>query len=148
MNVDPEHPIHDILFYVYDGLSDSVVAEMEKLVIQLAETRVWTISPPEFIDETEEPEDPSKDLPIRTVGGMFRTYSAWPPWRERLPVEIDRLHFEVFLAAVEAATIFSKHHNVEMAFELNGIDSGWIKDGVMDDLMKSTIDEWKKGLRA
>lgn len=104
---------------------------MEAAISSLAGSRAWVIEGPRFVNETLEPESP-EDYPIQTVGGYLELFSAWPPWGNRLPREIDKAQLTDVESVIDAMIIFSKGTAKEIAFELDGTQVGWISNGEPD----------------
>ncbi len=147
MAVAADHPIQRLLFFVSDDLAEETTGQMQDLVSDIAGSRTWTIAPPAFVDEVEEPEDPAVDLPVRTLGGVLDLYSALPPWGERLPEEVDRAHYEEVEAIVVALRHFSETSGHEVTFELDGTYVGIIKQGNPDRLLADgLLGEWRRHL--
>jgi len=150
MAITPEHPKKQLLFCIDSDQEEHHTAEMEDAVRQLASARAWTISPPEFVDVTEEPDDPdSDDLPIRTVGGLVELYRIDGEWFERTPVDVVRSQLHDVKAIVEAMSAFSARTGLDIAFELNDDSVGWIKRGSPNRLLREgMLDEWERALAA
>ena len=54
-------------FFISDEFDGSLVKHVSGLLEELAGAREWTVRPPELVDEVQEPEDPTVDLPVRTL---------------------------------------------------------------------------------
>lgn len=147
MRPSENHPIQSFLFYLSGDVDEVVVTNLRELIEQLAKKRRWTIRPPQFVDSTEEPADPSRDESIRTVGAVLRVYSALPPWGDRLPPEVDRAHLEEVESVIDALSRFSSNTGHEIAVELDGAQLGWIEKGSPDrSLAEGLLYEWRNNL--
>src|SRR5438128_1351394 len=61
-----------LLVYLSGEYVDSDVAMVRAAVEELAQSRHWTVSPPEFVDATDSSSCTApEDEPIRTVGGAL-----------------------------------------------------------------------------
>ncbi len=49
-----EHAKQKLIFYVAQDLDQSIKSDVQQLVNELAASRVWSISPPSFVDEIDE----------------------------------------------------------------------------------------------
>ena len=143
-----DHPIEEMLFFVADEVDEGSAAAMRQLVQRLAQSRAWTIDPPIFVDEVEDPEDP-QDEPLRTVGGVLRLYSGRGHWADKLPVDVDRKHLEEVRAVIDALRSFSAMTGHELELELNGVHLGTIADGSPDRLIsEGFLLAWEQTLRS
>jgi hypothetical protein len=147
-SVSPDHPKIPLLFCLDDRIDDIAVEKMRRLVEELADAREWTIAPPDFVDETEESENPEYD-DIRTVGGVIDLYSGFPPWGDRLPIEVDRAQLADVKFIVEKLAKLSAELQSEIAFEYNDESIGWIERGVPDrSITEGWIGEWERAIAA
>ena len=80
-----DHPIQQLLFYLDGDFDYADIARLHAVVIAEGRHRNWTLGPPTFIDATD-------SEGVRTVGGVLRISSAFPPWGERLCLVVDRAH--------------------------------------------------------
>ena len=144
--MDPAHAKQRLLFYISDAIDDSHdIADMKKVIEEVAVMREWVIAPPDFVDESEINDEAG---PLRTVGGCLEMYSALPPWGDALPPEIDRAHLDEVKTIIHAVAAFSKRTGHEIAFELDGSQIGWIENGIVDNsLREGLLEEWEKTLK-
>ena len=140
----PEHPKQTLLFFVASGLDEAIKTEMRNFVLGLADVTTWTLGPPLFVDEYEEPRDVrSGDLATQTVGGSLQIYTALPPWR--LAREIDLQHLREVELLVTRLRDFSRDAGLEVEFELDGKFVGSIANGEMDtSLSVGLMREWRR----
>lgn len=136
------HPKQKLLFYIAQDFEDGLVPEIARVVREIARGRDWLIGPPVFMDELQAS---SLGTPVRTVGGVLEIFSAHPPWK--LPVDVDRQHFEEVTWLVEALGQFSGKRSLAIEFELEGTFVGSIEDGQTDRaLTEGLLGEWRHRL--
>jgi hypothetical protein len=139
-----DHPRQKFAFFIEDDVSPSDVQAMEAAVSSLARSRAWVIDRPRFVNETLEPESP-EDYPIHTVGGFLELFSAWPPWGERLPRQIDKGQLSAVESVIDAMITLSKAIGKEIAFELDGTQVGWISNGEPDrSIRDGLLGPWRQ----
>jgi hypothetical protein len=148
MTLDPNHPRIPFSFYVYEAVVDDEDARrMRQVVERLAASRQWSIAPPEFFDSVEPPFNPGKDRPVRRVGGTVDVYSALPPWRERLPRDVDQRNLSEVEDVVREVSELSAESGRTIAFQLGGVDVGWITKGQADRLLlDGLLKPWRSAL--
>jgi len=142
--------IQDLLFFVASDFEDSLIDDVAELIDKLAASREWLLGPPVFVNEELEGPDVYKgseeDEDIYTLGGLFRLYSSYSP--ERLPREVDRIHFEEVQEIVRQVRRFSLEKQVDFEFELDQEHIGTIRNGEMDrSLREGLLEEWEAVLR-
>jgi hypothetical protein len=145
--ITSDHPKQKLLFFVAQGIDDKLRREAREFVNGLAELRDWLIGVSTFVDEFQEmPNAGSEgDEPIETLGGYIEIYSAWPP--NLLPREIDLRHFNEVTTLVFAVRDFSRQHEREFEFELDGTYMGAIDRGQPDEsLVQGLLGEWRRRL--
>lgn len=141
--IAPNHPRQKLVFYVVHDVTEEIRNKVGDLVKQLAGSRSWLISPPNFVNAIERAEEGTNDSPVETVGGELEIYSALGP--VELPKEVDRQHFEEVEEIVEAVRELSEKEELTFEFELGGTYVGAIEDGVIDRTLRiGLIDEWRK----
>ena len=139
----PDHPRQVLSFVIEGEVDDRLASGLRTLIEGLAGSRRWTIGRPEFIDEEEDDEDG----PARLVGGRLGIYSAWPPWNDHLPPEIDREQFQECDLLIRSLADFSAARHVEIALHLDRTNVGWIEDGEMGrSLAEGLLGEWRRTL--
>ena len=142
--VAADHPRQKFAFFIEDDVSPSDVEAMEAALSALAGSRAWVIDRPRFVNETLEPES-TEDYPIQTVGGFLELFSAWPPWGERLPRQIDEAQLSEVESVIDAMIGFSKATGREIAFELDGTQVGWVSNGEADrSIRDGLLGPWRK----
>jgi hypothetical protein len=142
--IAPNHPKQKLLFFVAQDLDDKAREKVRDFVLQLASLRRWLNGPPHFVNGREEPQNPkSGDMAVETLGGYLEIYSAWPPWK--LPIEIDRQHYDEVVALTNALCDFSANQELAFELELDGVFVGSITDGKMDrSLVEGLLGEWRQ----
>ena len=132
-----------LLFFISDDFDDVLVGRVAQLLDRLASLREWVIASPRFVDETDEPENPTVDFPVRTVGGVLELYSP-----QELPPELDRKHYEEVSELLTALAQFFDESGHEWEVELDGTHVGSISEGNLDRLLtEGLLGEWKRHLR-
>lgn len=144
---DSEHPKDTILFYV-GGRADEASAErVGRLIDRLAVELPWVIHPPYFVYQVEDHTDPDTGKPVLTVGGVLEVYTAHPPWRDRLPREVDEAHYREFRTLVDHLATISKESGDEFHFEFHEELIGIIKDGELDERLETQfLGTWARAL--
>lgn len=138
-------PIQKLTFYVTQDVDDSVRSVVRELIEKLSTTREWLLGPPKFIDTIDYPENREVDLPIETVGGVLKIYSALTS--TPLPRELDIKNYYEVVAVVEAVQKISGSKNFDFDFELDGNFVGSIGDGVIDKTMQvGLLNAWREHL--
>jgi hypothetical protein len=147
-SIPPNHPKQKLLFFVAQDMDDKVREKVRDFVLQLASLRRWLNGPPHFVNSREEPRNPkSGDMAVETLGGYLEIYSALPPWK--LPLEIDRQHYDEVAALTNALRDFSADQELAFELELDSVFVGSITDGKMDrSLLEGLLGEWKRHLEA
>lgn len=142
----PKHPKQKLLFFVAHYLDEKIRSDVETFALGLASARHWLNGPPHYVNLRDEPQDNSRgDLPIETVGGYLELYSAVAPWD--LPREIDLQHLEEVKDLLSSVSSFSRAHDIDFEFELDGIFVGAVADGKMDrSLEQGLLGEWERQL--
>jgi hypothetical protein len=142
-------PIQELLFFVADDFDNVTAREMEQTIGELAHQHSWSLSAPIFVNEVDDSSiSAPEDLPIQTLGGILRVYSAWPPEGEALPKDLDRANFDDVKTLVEALAAFSSKTGHEIAFELKGEHVGTIRLGKPDRLLQDGfLGEWERSLK-
>jgi len=140
--IDPNHPMLILLFFLEQEIDDDMRPEMRAFVEKLAEIKTWVHRPPAFVDEREEIEN---EAPIETLGGYIELLSEFPPWKVPRAVAFKELEdAEVLIAAL---CQFSREHGLVFGFEFSGDPVGYIDHGVVDDSLSETfIGEWRRSL--
>ena len=88
-----EHPKDTLLFYIAGRWMRLQRSEWGNCSTGWLKRFPWIIHPPYFVHQTEETVDPESGEPVITVGGVLEFYTAHPPWRDRLPREVDEAHY-------------------------------------------------------
>lgn len=146
MSISPNHPKLPFLFYIYGSpIEESAVERMRSTVRDLGMQRTWTTGPPQFVDETTSLIEGTR--PRHLVGGRLDIYSALPPWKDKLPRDVDLAHLEEVQTIVSSMCSFSKATGLSIGFVLAGEDVGWVSDGRTDRMLQQgLLDEWKRML--
>lgn len=139
----PDHPKQALVFFIEGEVDDRLASELRALIERVSESRPWTLGPPEFLDETDADEGES----VRSVGGTFEVYSAWPPWNEDLPLEVDRAQFQETELLVRSLAGLSAAHRVDIVFKLDRVDVGAVESGEMTPaLAEGLLGEWRRAI--
>ncbi len=148
MIIKNNHPKQLLLFYYSDDFDEQDVNSMQILVDKLCSKKEkWVIEKPFFIDEIDNDIQNELDEPLRTVGGGLKLYSAHPPWDKYLPIDIDKEQYQEVLLIVEFLSDLSKSSGCEIVIELEGIEIGWIQNGIPDEgILVVFLKEWRLGL--
>lgn len=148
--VSPDHPRVPLLFAIEWELTDEVADAMASFVDDVVRSREWTITIPRFVDELDDSSgaDPD-DEPIRTIGLAAEVLSGFPPWGDRIPVDVDRVEWDDVSLLVQKFADFSRQQNVEIVVEFDGEAIGWIKNGSVDSgLTETLLCEWRRSIDA
>jgi hypothetical protein len=148
--VSPDHP-RIALLCAFDGIPTNELADaMSDAAEDLAASRSWFVSGPTFVDEDDaervDPTDPEDD-PIRTVGVYIEVYSGFPPWGERLPVEVDARQLEDARALIDRMIALSRETGHSIVVEYDGEEIGSIVNGTMTrGLEEGLLQEWARDI--
>lgn len=139
MLMPPKQAKQNLLFYVAQDLDQSIRAHVQQLVDQLGASRVWSIGPPCFIDETGE-------QGTQLVGGSLEIYSALRP--DVLSFDLDAQNLEDVERLIIAVRVLSEKESLSFEFQLGTAYVGSIADGVIDRvLLDGLLVPWREKLR-
>ncbi len=128
-----------LIFYVAQDFDQTIRSNVEQLVNEVAASRIWSVTPPSFIDEIDE-------SGAEVVGGMLEIYSALPP--NILPIEMDSKNLDDVEALVGAVKKLSEKENLSFEFQLDTTFVGAIEDGVIDRvLMDGLLVPWRNHIK-
>ncbi|XVJ48797.1 hypothetical protein ACDZ94_07705 [Pseudomonas sp. UBT] len=128
-----------LIFYVAQDLDQSIRSNVQQLVNEVAASRIWSVTPPSFIDEIDE-------SGAEVVGGILEIYSALPP--NILPIEMDSKNLDDVEALVGAVKKLSENENLSFEFQLDTTFVGAIEDGVIDRvLLDGLLVPWRNHLK-
>ncbi|WP_342308686.1 hypothetical protein WLF14_01045 [Pseudomonas fluorescens] len=128
-----------LIFYVAQDLDQSVRSNVQQLVNEVAASRIWSVTPPSFIDEIDE-------SGAEVVGGILEIYSALPP--NILPIEMDSKNLDDVEALVAAVKKLSEKENLSFEFQLDTTFVGAIDDGVIDRvLLDGLLVPWRNHIK-
>jgi hypothetical protein len=149
-SVSPEHP-REVLLIAVDGSGNDYQAElMQALVEDLRTARGWSTTLPTFVNEEDDAEELEEDEePIRTVGVFVELYSGFPPWKDRLPVGVDRAQLEDVRYLIATLAELSRAMALDLAVEYAGETIGEIVNGEPDEgVTIGLLGEWQRSLDA
>lgn len=115
-----------LIFYVAQDLDQSIRSNVQQFVNDVAASRIWSVTPPSFIDEIDE-------SGTEVVGGILEIYSALPP--NLLPIEMDSKNLYDVEALVGAVKKLSENERLSFEFQLDATYVGAIEDGVIDRVL-------------
>lgn len=145
--VNSEHPKVTLLFYLAGPVDELAAERIGRLLNELVEQAEWVIGPPMMVHQTEDVLDPASGEPVVTLGGVHRMYSAHGAWRDRIPREVDRAHFEECARIVQGLESLSREYGYEFHFEFEGQLVGRIVNGSADETLgEQFLGSWKMGL--
>lgn len=128
-----------LIFYVAQDLDQTIRSNVEQLVNEVAASRIWSVTPPSYIDEIDE-------NGAEVVGGILEIYSALPP--NILPIEMDSKNLDDVEALVGAVKKLSEKENLSFEFQLDATFVGAIEDGVIDRvLMYGLLVPWRNHIK-
>ncbi|CAI2797462.1 MULTISPECIES: hypothetical protein [Pseudomonas fluorescens group] len=128
-----------LIFYVAQDLDQSIRSNVQQLVNKVAASRIWSVTPPSFIDEIDE-------SGTEVVGGILEIYSALPP--NLLPIEMDSKNLDDVEALVGAVKKLSENESLSFEFQLDTTYVGAIEDGVIDRvLLDGLLVPWRNHLK-
>lgn len=128
-----------LIFYVAQDLDQSIRSNVQQLVNEVAASRIWSVTPPSFIDEIDE-------SGMEVVGGILEIYSALPP--NLLPIEMDSKNLDDVEALVGAVKKLSENESLSFEFQLDTTYVGAIEDGVIDRvLLDGLLVPWRNHLK-
>ncbi|GID07696.1 MULTISPECIES: hypothetical protein [Pseudomonas] len=134
-----EHAKQKLIFYVAQDLDQSIKSDVQQLVNELAASRVWSISPPSFVDEIDEGGE-------EVVGGMLEIYSALQP--NILSTDMDSKNLDEVEELISAVRDLSEREGLSFEFQLDTTYVGSIDDGVIDRvLLEGLLVPWRDNLK-
>jgi len=134
-----EHAKQKLIFYVAQDLDQSIKSDVQQLVNELAASRVWSISPPSFVDEIDEGGE-------EVVGGMLEIYSALQP--NILSTDMDSKNLDEVEELISAVRDLSEREGLSFVFQLDTTYVGSIDDGVIDRaLLEGLLVPWRDNLK-
>lgn len=81
------------------------------------------------------------------VGGVVEIYSGYPPWGDRLPLEVDRAQLDEVRCTIAALSDFSREYDREIAIEYGGELIGTIVAGAPHPtLTEGLLGPWEQQL--
>lgn len=144
-----EAEIDWVVFYVDSDVNDKLVEQIRDLVDAVQESRPWLIRPPTFVDETEEPDRPDIDFPVRTVGVLHEIYSGRRPPGKELPYDIERALLSEIETLMERIADFSRKRQLNFGVTYRGAEIGSIVHGTPDaSLSEGLLGEWRRTLES
>ncbi len=130
-----EHAKQKLIFCVAQELDQSIRSNVQQLVSEVAASRIWSVTPPNFIDETDE-------SGAELVGGVLDIYTALTP--NILPIEMDSKNLEDVEALIGALKKLSGKESLSFEFQLDTTFVGAIDDGVIDRvLLEGLLEPWR-----
>ncbi|MBD9577469.1 hypothetical protein IB260_19260 [Pseudomonas sp. PDM23] len=133
-----DFPKQNFFFYLAQDIDQKVKESILDLISKLALSRVWSISPPSFINEVDESGQ-------EMVGGLLEVYSALPP--NNLPREVDSRNLEEVEQLVLYVKELSSRENLSFELQLGSTYVGSVEDGVIDrTLLDGLINPWRDHL--
>lgn len=128
-----------LIFYVAQDLDQSIRSDVQQLVNHVAASRIWSVTPPRFIDEIDE-------TGAEVVGGVLEIYSALQP--NALPIEMDSKNLDDVEALVCAVKKLSEEEKLSFEFQLDTTFVGAIDDGVIDRvLLDGLLVPWRNHIK-
>ena len=145
--LNTEHPKDTLLFYIAGRADEASAERVGRVLDGVAQEVEWVIHPPFFVHQTEDHVDPETGKPVLTVGGVLEMYTAHPPWRDRLPREVDEAHYREFSTLVDRLCALSREFGDEFHFEFHEELIGVIHNGEPDErLGVQFLGTWARAL--
>lgn len=145
INVIPGHPKTCLYFILRGELTNEVASAFETHLISIANRRLWVIDAPELLDYIEE--KPGGTGESHTYGCTLLMYSALPLWGQKLPRQVDVMHFEEVSLVVKELCHFSSQFNCQFVLQLDETHVGEIQNGSPDESIRiGLLAEWEKAL--
>jgi hypothetical protein len=137
------HPTN-CLYFVMDGeINGDRMDVFESWLSRASSERSWVIQPPELIDYTDE--NDSSGGSSHMFGCALRMYSALPPWGEKLPKEVDRMHLEETEFLLNELSNLSRQLGCNFRLQLDRTPVGVVSDGELDKGIRvGLVGEWRK----
>jgi hypothetical protein len=141
MKIASDHPRQQFVFLLRSEPTPDLLDELRRGVSSLAARRSWTIQEPPYF------EGGASGATLH--GGHFEVYSALPPWGEKLPLEIDRAHYEEVQEVVNELCKLSHDHGMSFQLQLDGTIVGGVRNGSPDKMLsEGLLLPWKQAVRA
>jgi hypothetical protein len=143
MKISPDHPRQQFVFLLRNEPTPQLLDELKRCIESVAVRRSWTIQKPSYIEGDVEGMSSGAVL----HGGHFAVYSALLPWGEKLPLEIDRAHYEEVQEVVNELCKLSFEHGMSFQLQLDGTVVGGIRNGSADKMLsEGLLLPWKQAV--
>lgn len=129
-----------LMAFVDDELDERLVADLRAAIVREASDRVWSVRPPEFVDDDGGP---------RTVGCVLHLPASRDEHGQPLAVELDAASLDDAKALVALLAPISDRWHADIGFELDGDSVGWLLNGEPDhSLAIGLIGAWEEHVEA
>jgi hypothetical protein len=138
--VREDHPVDRLVAALEGDPTASVVDAMLASAQRLAGGRNWVISPPRFLDQSD-------DSSARWVGFVLQLYTALPPWGNEIDPQVDSAHLEEVKELVGEICRLSDDWGASFQFEYANEFIGMVEAGRMDSgITETLIGEWERAI--
>ncbi|MEV4280088.1 hypothetical protein [Actinoplanes xinjiangensis] len=135
-----DHPVDRLVVALEGDPTASIVDMMLASAQRLAGRRTWVISPPRFLDQSD-------DSGARWVGFGLQIYTALPPWGDEIDPRVDRAHLEEVKDLVGEICRLSGDGGVSFQLEYANEFIGTVEAGRMDSgIAETLIGEWERAV--
>ena len=135
-----DHPVDRLVVALEGNPTASIVDAMLASAQRLAGQRTWVISPPQFLDQSDE-------SGTRWVGFGLQLYTALPPLGDELDPQADSAHLGEVKELVGEVCRLSDECGASFQFEYANEFIGMVEAGRMDSGIEDTfIGEWERAL--
>jgi hypothetical protein len=135
-----DHPVDRLVVALEGDPTASIVDAMLASAQRLAHRRNWVISPPQFLDQSD-------DSSARWVGFGLQLYTALPPWGDEIDPQVDSAHLEEVKELVGEICRLSGNWGASFQFEYANEFIGMVEAGRMDSgIAETLIGEWERAI--
>ena len=145
--VSAENPKCHFFFLLQDQeVTEGISEAFEAWLVGLGSCHRWVLEGPQLVDYIDEnPDRPGGSREAHTYGGAVQMYSAWPPWGEKLPKDVDRAHLHEASHVVSALCVLSAKTKWRLSLQLDHTHIGFIENGEADHGVRVVfLKEWEK----
>jgi hypothetical protein len=138
--VREDHPVDRLVVALAGDPTAPIVDMMLASAQRLADRRIWVISAPRFLDQSD-------DSGARWVGFGLQVYTALPPWGDEIDPQVDSAHLEEVKELVAEICRLSDDGGVSFQLEYANEFIGTVEAGRMDSgIADILIGEWERAI--
>ena len=141
------HPTQALRFLIVDSERPIPKETLLSYLAALSPVRKWVLGSPQLLNGVSHPEGLESEDGSGFMGVEIKVYSALPPWKDRLPKDVDETHYQEATDLINSAVEFSRVNQCDLDFFLDNVFIGQIHQGKPDKLLlHGLLGEWRKML--